>query len=171
MTHSYLKQRSAEYTKNTNYKITPQTSGKDFWDKFVSVSPNVVLVVCGHTGKPGDFEDAVAYRVDKNTAGKNVHQMMFNVQISGGGWEGNGGDGWLRILEFMPDGKTVKVKTYSPTLRNLSFHKTSRTPYRSLRPVRYADRFLTHLLERQAEPEKTRYVARRADYLTDLPRR
>ena len=34
-----------------------------------------------------------------------------------------------------------------PTLRNLSFHKTSRTPYRSLRPVRYADRFLTHLLE------------------------
>ena len=114
MTHSYLKQRSAEYTKNTNYKITPQTSGKDFWDKFVSVSPNVVLVVCGHTGKPGDFEDAVAYRVDKNTAGKNVHQMMFNVQISGGGWEGNGGDGWLRILEFMPDGKTVKVKTYSP---------------------------------------------------------
>ena len=114
MTHSYLKQRSAEYTKNTSYKITPQTSGKDFWDKFVSVSPNVVLVVCGHTGKPGDFEDAVAYRVDKNTAGKNVHQMMFNVQISGGGWEGNGGDGWLRILEFMPDGKTVKVKTYSP---------------------------------------------------------
>ena len=114
MTHSYLKQRSAEYTKNTSYKITPQTSGKDFWDKFVSVSPNVVLVVCGHTGKPGDFEDAVAYRVDKNTAGKNVHQMMFNVQISGGGWEGNGGDGWLRILEFMADGKTVKVKTYSP---------------------------------------------------------
>ena len=45
MTHSYLKQRSAEYTKNTSYKITPQTSGKDFWDKFVSVSPNVVLVV------------------------------------------------------------------------------------------------------------------------------
>ncbi|MGI6677907.1 MAG: hypothetical protein ACOX2Q_02180 [Dehalobacterium sp.] len=40
--------------------------------------------------------------------------MMFNAQALGGGWHGNGGDGWLRILEFMPDGKTIKVKTYSP---------------------------------------------------------
>ncbi len=40
--------------------------------------------------------------------------MMFNVQILGGGWEGNGGDGWLRILEFLPDGRTIKVRTYSP---------------------------------------------------------
>ena len=56
----------------------------------------------------------MAYRCDRNAAGKNVHQMMFNVQTLGGGWEGNGGDGWLRILEFMPDGKTIKVRTYSP---------------------------------------------------------
>ena len=27
---------------------------------------------------------------------------------------GNGGDGWLRILEFLPDGQTIKVNTYSP---------------------------------------------------------
>lgn len=114
MTHSYLKGRTAAYTDNSVYDITPQTSGEDFWDKFVSLCPNVVLVVCGHSGVPGDFEDSVAYRVDKNDAGRDVHQMMFNVQILGGGWEGNGGDGWLRILEFMPDGKTVRVKTYSP---------------------------------------------------------
>ena len=40
--------------------------------------------------------------------------MMFNAQTAGGGWHGNGGDGWLRIMEFMPDGKTIKVRTYSP---------------------------------------------------------
>ncbi|GHT77103.1 hypothetical protein AGMMS50262_17270 [Bacteroidia bacterium] len=40
--------------------------------------------------------------------------MVFNAQALGGGWSGNGGDGWLRILEFLPDGKTVKVKTFSP---------------------------------------------------------
>ncbi len=56
----------------------------------------------------------LAFRIDKNQSGKPVHQMMFNVQTLGGGWEGNGGDGWLRILEFMPDGKTLKVRTYSP---------------------------------------------------------
>ncbi len=70
--------------------------------------------MCGHTGKPGPFEDSVAFRRDKNAAGKAVNQMMFNVQVLGGGWEGNGGDGWLRILEFMPDGRTIQVRTYSP---------------------------------------------------------
>jgi len=42
--------------------------------------------------------------------------VMFDPsQTQGGGHRsGNGGDGWLRILEFSPDGKTVKVKTFSP---------------------------------------------------------
>ena len=39
--------------------------------------------------------------------------MMYNIQCLGGGWEGNGGDGWLRILEFLPDGETIKVSSYS----------------------------------------------------------
>ncbi|MDE5646720.1 MAG: metallophosphoesterase [Muribaculaceae bacterium] len=114
MTHSLLRERSAEYTDNESYKITPRNWGKQVWEKLIYPSSNIVFALCGHTGHPGDYEDSIAYRVDKNASGRNVHQMMFNVQILGGGWEGNGGDGWLRILEFMPDGKTVKVKTYSP---------------------------------------------------------
>ena len=31
-----------------------------------------------------------------------------------GQWHGNGGDCWLRILEFLPDGRTVSVRTFSP---------------------------------------------------------
>lgn len=114
MTHSFLRERTAERIQNESYAISPRNWGEAVWQKLIEPSSNILLVICGHTGKPGDFEDSVAYRIDKNKAGKNVHQMMFNVQILGGGWEGNGGDGWLRILEFMPDGKTVKVKTYSP---------------------------------------------------------
>ncbi len=114
MTHSLLQERTAEYTDNSSYKITPRNWGKAVWEKLIYPTENIVFALCGHTGKPGDYEDSIAYRVDKNSAGRNVHQMMFNVQILGGGWEGNGGDGWLRILEFMPDGKTIKVKTYSP---------------------------------------------------------
>lgn len=114
VTHSFLQERSAERTDNEGYRISPRNWGQGIWDKLVKVAGNIVMVICGHTGRPGDFEDAVAYRVDMNDSGRPVHQMMFNVQISGGGWEGNGGDGWLRILEFMPDGKTVKVRTYSP---------------------------------------------------------
>lgn len=114
ITHSFLQERTAKRTANEPYAIQPANYGQDIWDKLVNDTPNIRLVLCGHTGDVGEFDDAVAYRCDRNAAGKNVHQMMFNVQTLGGGWEGNGGDGWLRILEFMPDGKTIKVRTYSP---------------------------------------------------------
>ena len=52
--------------------------------------------------------------MDKNVAGKSVTQMMFNAQTADGQWHGNGGDCWLRILEFRPDGHTVSVRTFSP---------------------------------------------------------
>lgn len=114
MTHSFLREKTGERIENESYTISPRNWGEDIWKKLIEPSNNIRLVICGHTGKPGDFENSVAYRVDHNASGKEVHQMMFNVQVLGGGWEGNGGDGWLRILEFMPDGKTIKVKTYSP---------------------------------------------------------
>lgn len=114
MTHSFLEEKTAKRTANEDYKIQPRNYGQEIWEKLVYPCKNIRLVICGHTGHPGTFEDNTAYRVDKNSAGKDVHQMMFNVQCLGGGWEGNGGDGWLRILEFKPDGKTVGVKTYSP---------------------------------------------------------
>jgi hypothetical protein len=56
----------------------------------------------------------VGFQTDSNSADKKVQQMVFNAQTLGGGCMGNGGDSWLRILEFMPDNKTVKVKTFSP---------------------------------------------------------
>lgn len=121
LTHSLLRGKTAKYTENENYKIRPRNCGKDIWEKLLYPCKNICLAVCGHTGHPAaedgketgssyDHQVNNAYRCDKNVAGKNVHQMMFNVQYLGGG---NGGDGWLRLLEFMPDGKTIKASTYS----------------------------------------------------------
>lgn len=72
------------------------------------------MVFSGHIGAPDNARKHVGFRQDKNAAGKKVSQLVFNAQAMGGGWNGNGGDGWLRILEFEPDSKTVKVKTFSP---------------------------------------------------------
>ena len=58
-----------------------------------------------------EFAKNTGFRKDKNSAGKDVYQIMFNCQFLGGG---NGGDGWTRIMEFLPDGKTIKSTTYSP---------------------------------------------------------
>lgn len=116
MTHGYMNEGdNAEIITRDNYDIRPGNAGTQIWEKLLKPSQNIDLLICGHTGDGnGEFKDNVGYHVDKNNFGKNVHQMMFNVQTLGGGWEGNGGDGWLRILEFMPDGKTIKIRTYSP---------------------------------------------------------
>ena len=119
LVHSFLYAKTAARTKDLSYKISGDNAnnGQELWDKFVYPCKNVRLVLCGHTGarlKNADmqtiYENNTAYRVDNNSAGKPVHQMMFNNQFV----TKNGGDGWVRILEFLPDGKTIKVKTYSP---------------------------------------------------------
>ncbi len=102
LTHNYL---------NTNGRI----SNKALWENLVKKSPQIKLVICGHhCSNISDFEGSVAFRQDVNDANKKVSAMMFDPQTIGGGFTGNGGDGWLRILELQPDGKTIKVNTYSP---------------------------------------------------------
>ncbi|MDR1273852.1 MAG: metallophosphoesterase [Odoribacteraceae bacterium] len=113
LTHSYLSADNKHIEKE-GYKLENPNYGAALWQKLVQPSTNIQLVLAGHIGSPGDEKSHIAFRTDLNAAGKKVHQMVFNAQALGGGWNGNGGDGWLRLLEFLPDGKTVKVKTFSP---------------------------------------------------------
>lgn len=113
LTHSYMN-NDGSVIQQERYKLSPANYGQVIWDKLVYPTENIAMVICGHAGTTGTYEDNVGFRIDKNAAGKNVPQMMFNAQMADGSWHGNGGDGWLRILEFMPDGKTIQVKTFSP---------------------------------------------------------
>ena len=115
MTHAFLHERTAKRIEKNSYKITPGNTGAEIWQKLIEPASNIRLVVCGHECHPTmNYFETVGWRVDKNAAGKSVAQMMFNAQTADGQWHGNGGDGWLRILEFLPDGKTVSVRTFSP---------------------------------------------------------
>lgn len=113
LTHSYLNAKNEHIVKE-NYPIENGNYGKAIFEKLVKPSDNVRMVFSGHIGAPDDNKSHVGFRTDRNASGKKVQQMVFNAQALGGGWMGNGGDGWLRILEFMPDNRTVKVKTFSP---------------------------------------------------------
>lgn len=94
--------------KSPRIKLPSANSGKQMWEKLVKPSSNIEMVLSGHYSGEG-------YKSDQNNKGKTVHQIMFDAQSMGGGGRiGNGGDGWLRILEFFPDNKTVKVRTFSP---------------------------------------------------------
>lgn len=140
VTHEFIDQESALFgddglarhttskTKNSpySYGISETGSvncGQELWDKFVSKYSNFELIFNGHykafrkTGPtPDDVKEernvlATAYRSDTYPDGRVVYEMMFNAQ-----WAPKGGDGWIRLLEFLPDGKTVRVKTVSPYL-------------------------------------------------------
>ena len=84
--------------------------GQDLWQALVRDAPQIQLVQNGHV-----MGRHVGYRSDLATAGHTVHQMLFNAQGLGGGSDerGNGGDGWLRLLTFEPDGRTLSVRTFS----------------------------------------------------------
>ena len=60
------------------------------------------------------IDDNSYFRSDKNDAGKDVFSMVFAQH--GRPNDGHGADGWVRILEFDPDGETVRVSTFSPYL-------------------------------------------------------
>ena len=113
ITHSIidiLQNCEAEIIKKENYKLPGPNWGEAVLRKLVFNSDNIKLVLCGHSGFPKRFMADLVY---KTASGRSVPVVMFNPQ-SCGGWDANGGDGWLRIMEFLPDGKTISMRTYSP---------------------------------------------------------
>ena len=115
LTHSYMF-GSGKRIEKEKYILSQKggNPGEGIFQKLVKPAKNIRLVICGHVCKPDNWAHAVGFSMDKNDAGKSVAQLVFNTQAIGGGFSGNGGDGWLRLLEFMPDGKTVKARTFSP---------------------------------------------------------
>jgi pimeloyl-ACP methyl ester carboxylesterase len=84
------------------------TEGDHIWNSFVAAhADQVFLVLCGHMHAGSDGE---ARRTDF-VNGHAVYQLMANFQDYP-----NGGNGWLRILDFRPVEDKIYVKTFSPYL-------------------------------------------------------
>lgn len=137
LVHSWLNTAGDRITQE-GYTLRPCNWADDVWKKLVYPSKNIVMVLSGHSGaapkiegdvKSTNFKPTSSYRIDKTADGRSIPQMMFNSQQGDGDWNGNGGDCWLRILEFKPDGKTIGVRTFSPmfALSRLTQHLAWRT--------------------------------------------
>ncbi|MBO5400082.1 MAG: serine/threonine protein phosphatase [Alistipes sp.] len=137
LVHSWLNTAGDRITQE-GYTLRPCNWADDVWKKLVYPSKNIVMVLSGHSGaapkiegdvKSTNFKPTSSYRIDKAADGRSIPQMMFNSQQGDGDWNGNGGDCWLRILEFKPDGKTIGVRTFSPmfALSRLTQHLAWRT--------------------------------------------
>ncbi|MDP2207556.1 MAG: T9SS type A sorting domain-containing protein [Bacteroidota bacterium] len=66
-------------------------------------NPNLFLLLCGHV--PGEGRRMDVYN------GDTVFTVLADYQNLT-----NGGNGWLRIMEFSPASNQIQIKTYSPTL-------------------------------------------------------
>lgn len=80
--------------------------GEELWQKLVKTHPNFVMVLNGHV-----LNDGLGRLASTNDFGQVVHQMLVNYQM----WT-EGGEAFLRLLEFSPDGRRVQAKAYSPYL-------------------------------------------------------
>jgi hypothetical protein len=80
--------------------------GQQLWDKLVSRHKNFRFILSGHV-----LGDGTGFLSSKGEKGNVVHQILSNYQF-----KAQGGHGDLRLMEFLGDGNTVVVRTYSPVL-------------------------------------------------------
>lgn len=102
-THCYMRPNGRDTACATSYKVAGN-SGEQMWQKFICKQPNIFLVVSGHVL-------GVGLQTSTNDAGGKVLEMLTDYQGLP-----NGGDGWLRSLQFVPGENKIYVKTYSPLL-------------------------------------------------------
>ncbi len=83
--------------------------GEELWNKLVRKFPGFVLTLNGHV-----LEDGAGQVESRGDHGNTVHQLMANYQN-----RFEGGEGYLRLIEFLPDGQTIKVRSFSPSTNKL----------------------------------------------------
>lgn len=81
------------------------SDGEDLWNNLVSKHENFILTLNGHV-----LNDGLGRMTSQTPKQRDVHQVLVNFQM-----KPKGGDGWLRLLEFKADGRTVQTYDYSPT--------------------------------------------------------
>lgn len=114
VTHAYLNWNDKRYDHNDT--ASPQdfnpyqygtpggvNDGEQLWQKLVRRHA-FVMTLNGHV-----LNDGAGYLASVTDKGNICHQMLSNYQF-----RELGGEGYMRLLQFEEDGKTVKVFTYSP---------------------------------------------------------
>jgi 3',5'-cyclic AMP phosphodiesterase CpdA len=114
ITHAYMNNNDRRYDHtdtahaqdyNPHHYSTPgsKNDGEELWNKLVR-RHDFLLVLNGHV-----LGDGTGYLASINDLGRLCHQMLANYQM-----RELGGEAYMRLLEFQPDGRTIQVKTYSP---------------------------------------------------------
>ncbi|QEG34709.1 metallophosphoesterase [Bythopirellula goksoeyrii] len=114
LTHGYLREGHLN-PDGTDNAFRTEEDGEPMWNGLVRHHENFELVSNGHYLDWNDDNPYGPLTTGRQTSigdnGNVVHEIVFNAQE-----QPNGGNGYIRLMEFMNDGSTVQVRTYSPTL-------------------------------------------------------
>ena len=112
LTHEFLYGKGDIVPDQDSYAYTDFSKGEStysgpvyIWNNLIKDNNNIVCVLCGHNG----FS---AQRFTKNSFGREVPQILFNLQ-----YQDHGGDGWVQLWEFPKDSDFVNVNTYNTITR------------------------------------------------------
>ena len=104
----------------TSYGRT--NNGPEVWDKFLRKHANISFVFNGHV-----LNDGAGRLVGIGDHGNKVYQMLANYQTLP-----NGGNGWLRVVQFIPEQDKFTVSTFSPALRHYFVNDKQQFEYSDL---------------------------------------
>lgn len=90
-----------------NNKGAFSRGGKLLWDQVIKQHQNVFLVLCGH--------DCTESTITKTGESGNV----LNILMSDYQCDEKGGNGYLRVMEFIPAQSIIHVETFSPLINTL----------------------------------------------------
>ena len=111
VTHSYMYSDDTRVGDGDSWNphgySTTANDGEEMWEKLVKKHENIFLVLSGHI-----LNDGLGKLTSTGEHGNRVHQVLANYQM-----KENGGNGWLRIMRFVPDESKIYVTTYSPYLK------------------------------------------------------
>lgn len=113
VTHRWLRQDGVRW-RIPLYDERVSSAPEDVWEQLIEPRCNVVLVLTGH-------DAGEAHRVDENSCGRPVFQLLADYQR-----RPRGGDGWLRTITFDSAASMMRVDTYSVTRNAFEIDANSR---------------------------------------------
>ncbi len=103
---SYGTAKLATATQGGALANDPACDGEMLWARLVKKHRGIFLVLSGHV-----LGNGTGTLTSRGDGGNLVQQVLVNYQMLT-----DGGLGYLRLLELLPDGKTLQMKSFSPTL-------------------------------------------------------
>ncbi len=105
-THTYLRGRDGVGRYHKRDFRSDGNSGEMMWAKFIQHEPQIFMVLCAHEGRTDEY-----HQISTNQVGNRVVEVLADYQS-----RTNGGDGWLRLIQFEPAQRQIQIRTYSPVL-------------------------------------------------------